>query len=106
MSSSYAMAPSYTMTPSYTMQSSSALSQAQRKARMASAAHVMHINGVYWPNYRFRNNGDTPGQLNYRCINRVYYAYANVMADGQVFVSSPESHHSVLPTGLLNYLPN
>jgi hypothetical protein len=45
----------------------------------------MYTNAVYWPNYRVYN-GDTPGQLNYGCINRVYYAYANVTADGGVFV--------------------
>lgn len=46
----------------------------------------MYTNAVYWPNYRVYN-GDTPGQLNYGCINRVYYAFANVTADGGVFVS-------------------
>ena len=49
-------------------------------------AHFMHTNAVYWPNFRVYN-GDTPGQLNYGCINRVYYAFANVTADGGVFVS-------------------
>ncbi|KAK3300187.1 glycoside hydrolase [Chaetomium fimeti] len=49
-------------------------------------AHFMHTNAVYWPNYRVYN-GDTPGQLNYGCINRVHYAFANVTADGGVFLS-------------------
>ncbi|KAJ4297002.1 hypothetical protein N0V88_003918 [Collariella sp. IMI 366227] len=53
---------------------------------MTTAANVMYTNAVYWPNYRVYN-GDTPGQLNYGCINRVYYAFANVMADGGVFLS-------------------
>jgi len=61
-------------------------SPASRKARMASAANVMYTNAIYWPNHRVYN-GDTPGTLNYGCINRVYYAYANVAADGSVFVS-------------------
>lgn len=57
-----------------------------RKSRMSSMSHVLYTNAVYWPNYRVYN-GDTPGQLNYGCINRVYYAFANVTADGGVFVS-------------------
>jgi chitinase len=47
----------------------------------------MYTNAVYWPNHRVYN-GDTPGTLNFGCINRVYYAFANVMLDGGVFVSS------------------
>ncbi|KAK3393691.1 glycoside hydrolase superfamily [Podospora didyma] len=61
-------------------------SPSTRKARIANAANVMYTNAVYWPNHRFYN-GDTPGSLNYGCINRVYYAFANVMADGGVFLS-------------------
>ncbi|KAL1835851.1 hypothetical protein VTJ49DRAFT_5970 [Mycothermus thermophilus] len=57
-----------------------------RKSRLASLSHVMYTNAVYFPNSRVYN-GDTPGQLNYGCINRVYYAYANVTADGGVFLS-------------------
>lgn len=48
----------------------------------------MYTNAVYWPNHRVYN-GDTPGTLNFSCINRVYYAFANVMLDGGVVVSSP-----------------
>lgn len=92
------------MPPSYTTPSSGALSQSQRKARIANSANILHLNAVYWPNYRFRNNGDTPGQLNYRCINRVYYAYADVTADGQVFVSF--KNYSAPSNGLLNPFPN
>ena len=47
---------------------------------------MMYTNAVYWPNYRVYH-GDTPGQLNYGCINRVHYAFASVTADGGVFVS-------------------
>ena len=54
---------------------------------MASASNVMYTNAIYWPNYRVYK-GDTPGMLNYGCINHVYYAFANVSADGGVFVSS------------------
>ncbi|KAK0734303.1 glycoside hydrolase [Lasiosphaeria miniovina] len=61
-------------------------SPSSRKSRIASAANVMYTNAVYWPNHRLYN-GDTPGALNYGCINRVYYAFANVTADGGVFLS-------------------
>jgi len=46
----------------------------------------MYTNAVYFPNSRIYQ-GDTPGMLNYSCINRVYYAYASVAPDGGVFVS-------------------
>ncbi|AEO70202.1 glycoside hydrolase family 18 protein [Thermothielavioides terrestris NRRL 8126] len=62
------------------------MSSSSRKSRITSAAHVIYTNAVYWPNYRVYN-GDTPGQLNYGCINRVYYAFANVMPDGGVLLS-------------------
>ncbi|KAK0657138.1 glycoside hydrolase [Cercophora newfieldiana] len=61
-------------------------SPSSRKSRMTSASNVMYTNAVYWPNHRVYN-GDTPGALNYGCINRVYYAFANVTADGGVFLS-------------------
>ena len=61
-------------------------SSSRKTARMVSASSVMYTNAVYWPNYRLYQ-GDTPGALNYGCINHVYYAFANVMADGGVFVS-------------------
>ncbi|KAK4147801.1 endochitinase B1 [Dichotomopilus funicola] len=48
-------------------------------------AHFMYTNAVYWENQRVYN-GDTPGQLSYGCINRVYYAFANVTPDGGVFL--------------------
>lgn len=57
-----------------------------RKTRMQLASNVMYTNAVYWHNFRVYK-GDTPGALNYGCINRVYYAYANVTADGGVFLS-------------------
>lgn len=61
-------------------------SSSSRRSRLASASNVMYTNAVYWPNSRLYQ-GDTPGALNYGCINRVYYAFANVTADGGVFVS-------------------
>jgi chitinase len=70
----------------------SSSSSRSRKARMASASNVMYTNAVYWPNYRV-HQGDTPGALNYGCINHVYYAYANVSSDGGVFVSHPLDQH-------------
>ncbi|KAK2937215.1 Chitinase II [Fusarium oxysporum f. sp. vasinfectum] len=58
-----------------------------RKSRIASSmSNVMFTNAVYFPNYRIYQ-GDTPGMLNYSCINHVYYAYASVSADGGVFLS-------------------
>ncbi|KAK3907069.1 glycoside hydrolase [Staphylotrichum tortipilum] len=57
------------------------MSSSSRKSR-----HFTYLNAAYWPNSRIYN-GDTPGQLNYGCINRVYYAFANVVADGGVFLS-------------------
>jgi GH18 family chitinase len=57
------------------------------KSRIAtSVARVMYTNAVYFPNKRIYK-GDTPGMLNYSCINRVYYAFANIGPDGGVFVS-------------------
>jgi hypothetical protein len=46
----------------------------------------MYANAVYFPNHMIYQ-GRTPGMLNYGCINHVYYAFANVLADGSVFVS-------------------
>ncbi|PCD21386.1 hypothetical protein AU210_016351 [Fusarium oxysporum f. sp. radicis-cucumerinum] len=58
-----------------------------RKSRIASSmSNVMFTNAVYFPNYRI-HQGDTPGMLNYSCINYVYYAYARISADGGVFLS-------------------
>lgn len=67
------------------------MSSSSRKSRM------VYTNAVYWPNYRVYH-GDTPGQLNYGCINRVYYAFATVTADGSVFVSRLNSGGSGLST--------
>ena len=53
---------------------------------MTSASNVMYTNAVYFPNQKIYNNF-TPGMMNYGCINHVYYAYANVSADGSVLVS-------------------
>lgn len=50
-------------------------------------ANVMYTNAVYFPNYCIRE-GDTPGMLNYSCVNHVYYAYARVSEDGSVSVST------------------
>jgi hypothetical protein len=53
----------------------------------------MYTNAVYFPSSRIYQ-GDSPGMLNYGCINHVYYAYASVTADGNVFVSFDESQRS------------
>ncbi|KAL2255265.1 hypothetical protein VTK26DRAFT_3721 [Humicola hyalothermophila] len=74
-----------------------------RKLRIASAAHVMYTNAVYWPNNRVYD-GDTPGQLNYGCINRVYYAFATVMSDGGVFLSDEYADAGIPCDGVLGAL--
>ncbi|KAG6021459.1 hypothetical protein E4U41_002480 [Claviceps citrina] len=61
-------------------------SHAERSRIASSVARVMYINAVYFPNSRVYR-GDSPGMLNYSCINRVYYAYASVGPDGGVFLS-------------------
>ncbi len=66
---------------------SSSSSSSRRSRKLASSSSVMYTNAVCFPNYRVYR-GDTPAQLNYSCISLVYYAYANVAADGGVFVSS------------------
>ena len=66
-----------------------------RKSRITSAANVLYNNAVYWPNHSVYR-GDTPGSLNYGCINRVYYGFANIMPDGGVFVSLFRRHLPLL----------
>ncbi|KFA78038.1 hypothetical protein S40288_07462 [Stachybotrys chartarum IBT 40288] len=69
------------------MDSPSASSSSSRRSRLAlSVASVMYTNAVYFPNSRIYQ-GDTPGMINYSCVNHVYYAYANVAQDGTVFLS-------------------
>jgi chitinase len=71
-------------------------SSSGRKSRKpANMSNVMYTNAVYFPNYRVYR-GDTPGQLNYACISLVYYAFANVSADGGVFVGQQEKTHRLL----------
>ncbi|KAB5578440.1 glycoside hydrolase [Coniochaeta sp. 2T2.1] len=66
---------------------SSSSGSSSRKSRIsASMSNVMYTNAVYFPNYRVYR-GDTPGQLNYGCINHVYYAFASVSPDGGVLLS-------------------
>lgn len=66
-----------------------------------SVASVVYTNAVYFPNKRIYQ-GETPGMLNYACINHVYYAYANVSPDGSVFVSSfsPLAYLTTLARGV------
>ncbi|KAM5377345.1 hypothetical protein ACJZ2D_005026 [Fusarium nematophilum] len=79
-----------------------------RKSRIASSmSNVMFTNAVYFPNYRIYQ-GDTPGMLNYSCINHVYYAYASVSADGGVFVScnpGDSSRHLLSQAGNADSVP-
>lgn len=69
-------------------------SSSSRRRKTASTSNVMFTNAVYFPNFKIYN-GATPGMMNYSCVNHVYYAFANVAADGSVFVSrlfAPELH--------------
>ncbi|POS83043.1 hypothetical protein EPUL_005879, partial [Erysiphe pulchra] len=56
---------------------------------MANIFQPARINAVYYPNYRARG-GLTPAKLDFRCINFVFYAFANVNADGSVTLSDEE----------------
>lgn len=47
---------------------------------------MYYANAVYFPNQKIYS-GETPGLLNYGCINTVYYCWASVSLDGGVFVS-------------------
>ncbi|KAI1448841.1 glycoside hydrolase family 18 protein [Annulohypoxylon stygium] len=61
-------------------------SSSSRRRKTASTSNVMFTNAVYFPNFKIYN-GATPGMMNYSCVNHVYYAFANVAADGSVFLS-------------------
>ncbi|KAI0473366.1 glycoside hydrolase [Xylariaceae sp. FL0804] len=68
------------------MPHSSKMSSSSRKRMSASRSSIMYTNAVYFPNSKIYD-GATPGQTNYSCVNHVYYAHANVAADGSVFLS-------------------
>ncbi|KAI8623218.1 glycoside hydrolase [Xylariaceae sp. FL1651] len=61
------------------------LSSSQRRLSV-SISNLMYTNAVYFPNAKIYS-GATPGDMNYSCINRVYYAYASIASDGSVFLS-------------------
>ncbi|RKF55254.1 Endochitinase B1 [Erysiphe neolycopersici] len=65
--------------PSYTSQ----------VAFYANIFQPARINAVYYPNQRAREDL-TPASLNFNYINFVYYAFANVNADGSVTLSDEE----------------
>lgn len=46
----------------------------------------MFKNAVYYPSYRVYR-GETPASMNYNCISHVFYAFANVSPDGNIFLS-------------------
>ncbi|RYP68671.1 hypothetical protein DL771_006541 [Monosporascus sp. 5C6A] len=64
----------------------SSLSSSARRRIRTSASNVMYTNAVYFPNQKIYENF-TPGMMDYGCINHVYYAFANVLADGAVLLS-------------------
>lgn len=68
------------------MSSSSTSSSPGRSRKAPSISHVYYANAVYFPNQKIYS-GETPGALNYSCINTVYYCFASVALDGGVFVS-------------------
>lgn len=55
------------------------------RRRKASVAGIGYTNAVYFPNSKVYQ-GATPGMMNYKCINHVYYAFASLGTDGTVFV--------------------
>ncbi|KAI1207060.1 glycoside hydrolase family 18 protein [Annulohypoxylon truncatum] len=61
-------------------------SSSSRRRKTASMSNVMFTNAVYFPNFKIYG-GATPGMMNYSCVNHVFYAFANVAADGSVFLS-------------------
>ncbi|KAL8311291.1 hypothetical protein RB597_002071 [Gaeumannomyces tritici] len=65
------------------MSSSSSSSRKTRKSHGGSS--VMFANAVYFPSY-YIYRGSTPGQMNYNCISHVYYAHAQISADGSVLL--------------------
>ncbi|RYP11717.1 hypothetical protein DL767_011038 [Monosporascus sp. MG133] len=64
----------------------SSLSSSARRRIGTSASDVMYTNAVYFPNQKIHENF-TPGMMDYGCVNLVYYAFANVLADGTVLLS-------------------
>lgn len=65
------------------MTSSSSSTRRSRKA--ASLSHVYYANAVYFPNHHIYN-GESPGALNYSCVNTVFYCFASIAPDGGVYV--------------------
>lgn len=63
------------------------MSSSSSRRRKASVAGIGYTNAVYFPSSKIYQ-GATPGMMNYKCINHVYYAFANVGPDGSVFVRS------------------
>ncbi|KAI0384230.1 glycoside hydrolase family 18 protein [Hypomontagnella monticulosa] len=61
-------------------------SSSSRRRKTASTSSVMFTNAIYFPNFKIYS-GATPGMMNYSCVNHVYYAFANLAADGSVFLS-------------------
>jgi chitinase len=84
--------------------STSQFNQQLRPSRPAVAESISNImlkNAVYYPNYRVYR-GETPATLNYNCISHVFYAFAHVSPDGDIFVGSstalldPQADHLVV----------
>ncbi|KXJ86943.1 glycoside hydrolase superfamily [Microdochium bolleyi] len=61
------------------------MSTSSARRRKASVAGIGYTNAVYFPSSKIYQ-GATPGMMNYKCINHVYYAFASVAADGTVYL--------------------
>lgn len=75
--------------------SSSSTSSPGRTRKASSVSHVYYANAVYFPNQKIYS-GETPGALNFSCINTVYYCFASVALDGGVFVSTRKPSQDLL----------
>lgn len=87
------------------MSSTSSSSSPGRSRKASSASHVYYTNAVYFPNQNIYH-GETPGALNYSCINTVYYSFASISLDGGVFVGLPLSSRLLRSPSLRGRLSN
>lgn len=69
--------------------SSSSTTPSHQTRPSAQLGRVMYTNAVYFHNGHIAR-GETPANLDYACINLVYYAYASIAPDGIVNVRTKE----------------
>ncbi|RFU32741.1 hypothetical protein B7463_g3625, partial [Scytalidium lignicola] len=64
------------------------MSESHPPSQSSAASTIVYTNAVYYANYRVRQGeSQTPASLNYNCISHVFYAFANVSADGSILLS-------------------